>query len=583
MLSLHRAACALLLWSITACTGEPSTPQPTADAGPTTDQGRGNEPTAEQLGGARDTLVIASGSDFDTTLSVVYQSVHDSNLITGVYGQVYNATFDCKITYEPELYESWSVDPTGTILTIKIRPGLVWADGTPFTTRDVKFTYDLVADPAVASPRMPYVQEMVEGKRPLIVDDLTAEFHFTRPLQLSLMLGHTGLAPVPEHLLRDADRASLRGHPLGRTPVALGPWKVAKWEAGSSVVLEPNDRFGGPAAMRPRLSRVVYRIIPEYSSRLLALKAGEVDWMEGILVADADRLATEHPELTLHRRGWRNMDYIAWNSIDPSAKAAEGAARPAHPLFGDRAVRKALSLAVNVDKMIADMFTASNGEVYGRRSVSTITPGLCEVHNNDITPLPFDPAAARAALEAAGWKDTDADGLLDRGGQPFRFKLLLNAGNQRRATAALIAQENLKAVGVDMQIEQVETNTFFERLRKKDFDAALSGWSSALFVDMTAIWASGEDHEYNFVSYNNPEADRLMAEALASPDEARSNELHKQVQALIYEDQPYTFLYWFQDIVAVHQRFKDEQVNMLSAQQDLYRWWVPAAEVKYPR
>lgn len=173
--------------------------------------------------------------------------------------------------------------------------------------------------------------------------------------------------------------------------------------------------------------------------------------------------------------------------------------------------------------------------------------------------------------------------MLDKDGRPFRFTLLINSGNSRRERAALITQDTLKAVGVDVQIETLESNTFFERLRRKDYDAALSGWAGALFVDMSAQWRSGDKHQYNFTSYNDPEVDRLIDEALATADEAHANALHKQIQARIYEAQPYTFLYWMQDIVGVHQRFRDEQVNLLSAYHDLYRWWVPAAEVKYPR
>ena len=129
----------------------------------------------------------------------------------------------------------------------------------------------------------------------------------------------------------------------------------------------------------------------------------------------------------------------------------------------------------------------------------------------------------------------------------------------------------------------IETNLFFEHHRKKDFDAMIGGWSAGLFIDPTVIWHSGPEYEFNFVSYNNPEADALMEKGMREPDKEKAAVIWKDLQAMIYEDQPYTFLYWIDEIIGVHERFKDTKIDVSSPFGDLYKWWVPADEVKYKR
>ncbi len=246
-------------------------------------------------------------------------------------------------------------------------------------------------------------------------------------------------------------------------------------------------------------------------------------------------------------------------------------------------MRRALTKAIDIDKLIDDLLTGEDGTKYAKPAVSTISPELCNAHANEVERLPFDPAAAKAELAALGWTDSNGDGVIDKDGKEFSFTLQTNSENQRRAKTAVIVQAQLKEIGVDMQIERIEFNTFSEKHRKKDFDATLGGWSAGLFIDPTVIWHSGIDYQFNFTSYDNPEVDALMEKGLKEPDSAKANVIWKEMQARIYEDQPYTFLFWRDDIVAVHGRFENETVNILSPYKDLHKWDVPADKVKYKR
>lgn len=548
--------------------------------------------TVADAEGRRDTLVVGVGSDAKSLLYVVSQSAADSAIIEATNVSPYQSAFDCALGSTPSLAKAWSFDEAGTTLDVELRGDLTWADGQPVTAKDVAFTYDLVGDPKVASPRASSLEHMDRVARPEVIDATHLRWKFTCAYDRVTMLAHTNLPPVPEHALRDADRASLRGHALNTaTPLANGPFRVATWEKNARIVLEPNPAFTGDASDKPRLRRVIFKVLPEYATRLVELENGAIDVMESVLVADADKIAAEHPEIALHRRGWRSMDYVAWNSLDAddlkakSASLAKGskadpdAVKP-HPIFGDRAVRRALAKVVDPDKLIADILTSkTTGEVYGRPSIGTITPALCGVHNDDVKRFAHAPDEARAELEALGWKDHDGDGILDKDGRPFRYALLINSGNSRREKAAVLIQSMMRQAGIDVQIEKIESNTFFDRLRKKDFEAALGGWSAALFVDPSSMW--GRDSEFNFTSYRNPRAAELIDQGLAATEPAEATARWRELQQVIYEDQPYAFLYWMDEIVAVHGRFQDTSVNILSPYGHLERWSVPADKVKY--
>ncbi|MFZ5481767.1 MAG: ABC transporter substrate-binding protein [Myxococcota bacterium] len=539
--------------------------------------------------GPRDTLVIGATADAKDLLPPVYQQAADAHVIEAIFMDPLDGDFDCAVQYRPELAKSWTWDESGKVLSVELRDDLTWYDGTKVTAKDLAFAYELVADDAVASPRKPYVARMDPNARPKVIDDFHVEWHFTEVYDRPTMLAHTSHPPVPKHLLEKADRASLRTHALNTgIPVANGPWKVTAREKNVKLVLEPNEKYTGPPERKPKLRRVVFKTLPEYATRIVELENGSVDLVENLLVADADSLAQEHPEIRLHRRGWRSMDYVAWNNIDPNDYKAQSATTPQpkitglkpHPLFGDREVRRALAGAVDVDKLIRDLLTSKvTGEVYGRPAIGSITPALCGMHNDTIQRIPFDPAAARARLAELGWTDTNGDGVLDKDGVPFRFTMITNSGNERRAQASVIVQANLKEVGVDVQIEKLESGTFFDRLRKKDFDAALSGWSAALFIDPSSTW--GEDSVFNFTSYHNPAVSALIERGLREPDPEKAKPIWHELQQVVYDDQPYDFLYWLDEIVAVHSRFENVKIDVLAPYRDLWAWSVPPDKVKY--
>ena len=392
----------------------------------TESQGKDKEPTFEDLGERRDTLVISSSGDLNNMLSPVYNSATDYTFIHNINLPTFKTNFDCTISFLPGIAESWSFNEEQTILNIKLRKDIKWSDGHPLTAEDFKFTYDLIADPLVASPRLPYVKNMIKNKRPLIIDKHTLQFHYINAYDKVTMLSHASSYLVPAHKLKDADRATLRGHKLGRAPVVNGPFIFTKWESGSRFVLEPNPKFSGPKKFMSRLKRVIVKVLPEYATRLVELENGSIDYMGGILIEDADRISKKAPHIKFYRRGYRAIDYIGWNPFDANDYRQKKKNKKSgayidwkkikkHPIFSDKKNRIALTKAINIDKLINDLLTSKKtGERYGKKALSTITPSLCTKSNNEIKPLPFDPKSARKELEENGWKDTNNNGILDK-------------------------------------------------------------------------------------------------------------------------------------------------------------------------
>jgi peptide/nickel transport system substrate-binding protein len=534
-------------------------------------------------------LTIALASDARDLLPVLYQSTTDANIVDALNVPMFASNFDCALKFKPGLAREWRFSEDGRTVKVDIRRDLTWPDGTRVTADDVTFAWELLGDPKVQSPRADLLARLTPDARPRRVDEHTLEWTFEIPTERAAELALiASVPPLPRHLLdgEGVDRASLRGHPLNaQSPVGYGPWALTEWRRGERLVLEPNPRFSGAPEERAQLGRVVLEVIPTYEDRIAALKAGAVDVVEGVTMADADDLAAHHPDIVLRRRGWRSVEYVAWNQIDPvdwrARSAADADAHPRdaapHPFFADREVRRALAMAINVDALLDALLTsAATGEVYGRPAVGTVTPGLCGVHNDAIQRLPFAPEDARARLGELGWVDTNNDGWLDKDGVPLRFTLLVNGAVPRRVQAARLVDDQLAAAGVDAVVEVLEPVGFLERLRARDFDAALSNWSASLYVDPSPIW--GEDSPFNFTGYRSRPVAELLHAGHAAADSPAAEAAWRDFQAAVYEDQPYAFLYWTDEIVAVDRRFEGAVVDMLGGWRDLHRWRLAEAD-----
>lgn len=470
------------------------------------------------------------------------------------------------MAYHPGLARSWTLSEDALELELALRDDNTWHDGRPVSAQDVVFTFERMAEAEMGS-RLAGVTTLLADGGVTAPDDSTVRFRFEQPVRLDAALGHlAGVVLLPRHLLSELPAAELRSHAFMRAPVLNGCWKLDSWEPGTQLTLAARPWGNGEDRCSPELDRVVFRVVPEYAARMVELEAGRLDIVPDIRVQDLPSLRAEHPELAFERRGPRSLSYVGWNT-----RASDGSGP--HPLLSDPAVRRALAKAVDVDSIMGDLFgDPSSGEVYAQRAVGITTPALAGMEGENITPLPYEPDAARQALAALGFADSDHDGVLDRDGQPFEIELLVQASASSRAQAGIHIQADLAKVGVKVDLTTLERMAWIERAQQGEFDALLGGWSASLYIDPSATWRSGPQGHYNWTGYANPEVDALIDQGLAAPSAALALEHWRAMQAEVYEDQPYLFLYWADEVVAVSRRLEGVGVGIEAPWQRPERW-----------
>ncbi len=457
------------------------------------------------------------------------------------------ADLDDKAEFVPEIAERWEHSDDYLKLTYYLRKDARWSDGNPITAADVKFTYDLLMDPQVASPRQADIG-MIE--KVVVVDSHTVTFRFSEayPSQIFNTAGEI----LPEHILKDVDRSALRGHRFGRNPLASGPFRLNKWVRQQYIELVPNEQYFGD---RPYLDKLIFKIVPDQTTLLMQLESGEVDMMSGIPPAEVARLKQKNDNIEIHQVSGRVYYYIGYNQKNE--------------IFRDKQVRRALTMAIDRQKMIDALLYG-----YGRKSLGPLPPIVEWAYNESVEEIPFDPEKARASLNNLGWTDSDSDGILDKNGKPFKFDLITNTGNQIKADAAVVVQDQLGKIGVKVNIQMLEWNNFIDHLQSHDFDACLNSLSSSYYIDPTPVFHSTATNLFNATYYSNPEVDKLIETGREEMDRTKAANIWRDFQQLIYEDQPYTFLFWLDKAVGVNSRFENVTPTALSMVYNIEKWYV---------
>jgi len=511
------------------------------------------------------TAVVVETGDIEKPSPLVAQTSLDGDMYDVMYmGLTRGAWRDGRLAYLTSndnpmaLAYHWEyAGPDSTQLRYRMRTGLHWSDGQPITAQDVVFTYRMLADTQVASPRQEDVAQ-VDSVR--AENDSTVVFFFKR--RSPEMLQASGIPIIPRHVYEAAGPAGVRGHPSLTDPVhhlvVSGPFKIGAWARGQSITLVPNEYF----TPKPHLDRVVIRVVPEATTRVVELRNGTGDFVRGIPFEQVPQLVAGEAgrHVRAEREQKRFWEYIAYL---PSA----------HPAFADPRVRRALGMAIDVPGVIR----ALRMEDFTQPAWGPYSPIFRDLYDSTrMKPLPYDTVAARRMLDEAGWSDADGDGVREKDGRPLRFTLLSNGtSNARRADVTQIVQQQWKKVGVDARLQQLETNTFLTGLTDRKYQAALGSWQVGLSPDITPLWAP--DSPFNIVAYRDPQTFGLMQQALAQPTVDRASPLWRQAAERIVQDQPYTWLYYYDQVTLVRDRLRGVRVDTYGAYQNLWEWWIPRA------
>lgn len=473
-----------------------------------------------------------------------------------ISGWIFNGLtkYDKNIKITGDLAESWDVSPDGLQIVFNLRKGVLWHDEVEFTADDVIFTYDTVISPKVPTPYSSIYGPVQAVER---VDKYTVRVAYKEPFAPALESWSMGI--LPKHILEGKDISSEYSN---RNPIGTGPYKLKEWVTGQKIVLEAFDNyFEG----RPKVDRFIMRVIPDPATMFLELKFGGIDFMG--LTPPQYKLQANTEFFNKYFQKFKypsfGFTYLGYNLLDPK--------------FADKRIRQALTHAINKKDIIAGVLLG-----YGTPCTGPFPPESW-AYNPDAKDLEYNPQKAVRLFEEAGWRKGQG-GLIEKEGKPFIFTVLVNQGNEARLKTAQIIKENLKAVGIDMNIKVLEWQAMLhEFIDKKRFEAVIMGWALSRDPDLYDIWHSSKtkEGEFNFISYKNEEVDRLLLDGRRTFDTEKRKKIYHRIHAILSEDQPYTFLYVPDALPVLHKRFKGVEKAPLGIWYDFIHWYVPENRVEW--
>jgi peptide/nickel transport system substrate-binding protein len=447
------------------------------------------------------------------------------------------------------LATSWEQSTDGLMWRFHMRPNVTWHDGQPFSADDVKFTFDAVQDPKTKTPYRSRFSNIASfdaaDKATFVVTLKAADCPFlTTTMQTPI---------VPKHLL--ASSADINTDEFNSTrPVGTGPFMFKEWARSDHLTLIANPNYWQG---RPKVDQWIRRTVGDDTVLQALLKTGEIDYGSPSLAAIPELQAVPH--LTFQSAASPILiTYIAYN-LD-------------RPLFQDKRVRQALTQALD-RKAIVSSLLSDQGELLD----SSIAP-VSWAYSANVPKFPYDVDAAKRLLAEAGWA-AGSDGVLQKDGTRFAFSLATNSSNKERAAIATIAQDAWRKIGIDMQTQLLETNAFFAKYQQsRDFDAIVAGGAGlTIDPDQSSFWSSRNIAAgTNFVHYNNPRLDALLDQARTVPgcDPAARKPVYEQIQQILADDQPFTFVYSAKSGVFINKRLQNVQVSSWAGATPYLAWGI---------
>ena len=477
------------------------------------------------------------------------------------------------LAWEGLLAKSWQVSEDGLTFVFKLRDGLNFSDGVPLTAEDVAFSFRFIMTESIQAPRERAYYSKIKSVEAL--DPQTVRFQFAEPYFNALSLAG-GMSVMPKHfyepyLEKPNEFNQSKGLLLGSGPYRLEDPK--NWSPDKGMVeLRRNPRYWGP--VQPSFNRLIWRVIENDSARLTTFRNGEID-SYGSRPIEYKKLVADKG-LARKAAHWEYMSpvagytYIGWNQQ-----------RDGKPTkFSDRRVRQAMTYLIDRKRIIDEIFLG-----YGEVALSPFNANSKQ-HDPALSPRNYDQEKAVTLLREAGYEDRNGDGVLeDAAGNPFEFELVYFQGNEDTGRMVLFLKDMLARAGILLKPKPTEWSVMIDLLNKRNFEAITLGWTSGLETDLYQMFHSSqiEGGGNNFISYRNPELDRLIDEARATVDEEKRMPLWQAAEDQLYQDQAYTFLMRRKSLIFIDRRIKNvvnTKVGLNLGNVPLENY-VPAGEQRY--
>ena len=459
--------------------------------------------------------------------------------------------------FTPNLATRWEWSPDSLSIAFQLDPASRWHDGAPVRASDVRFTFALYTDPVVASPSAVLLTNIDSVS---VRDSLTAVVWFRKRTPEQFFDVAHQMYILPEHLLRTVDRRRLAAAPIASAPIGSGPFRVVRWVPRQVLELAA-DTTGG--RRRAQLDRVVFAVAPDPVTAFTRVATGEADLYEAVRPDKVAEVAG-NPQLRLVLTPSLDYSYLGFNLVDPAT------GRP-HPVFGDRIVRRALTMATDRRSIVAN--------IYDSLAVQARGPFTSAQASADTTlvPLPYAPDSANALLDAAGWM-RGADSVRRRNGALLTFGILVPSTSVARMRAAVLLQEQFRRIGADVRIESADMGGVMARIGARRFDTILGAWSpDAGPASVREAWSSpaAVAGGNNMGTYRSAPFDAEVDSGLASFAPAAMRAHFAAAWRIIADDAPAIWLAEPRRVMAIHSRFVTPGMRADAWWAGLATWSIP--------
>ncbi|MBT9158122.1 MAG: Oligopeptide-binding protein AppA [Firmicutes bacterium] len=484
---------------------------------------------------------------------VVLNSILSSDTASGdILGRINWGLIRSHPSLEPinAIADRWSWDQATLTWRFWLNPNAKWHDGTAVTARDVKFTFDTIADPGYDGPRRPavtHVQEIV------VVSPQIVDFKM-RQVDAGFLFNTASLGLIPHHILGNVPAAQHRAHATSRNPVGNGPFTFVRWVSGQFVELARNPNFfqGGG---RPYIQSVITRTYPDINVMQAAWENGDIDWFGALLTDHIDRIMREHANrATFRELANHAYDYMSFSLRTPAGEP--------HPILSDRAVREALVVGLDRRAMVDTVLDRRGRVIHSHQVPSSWATGA-----QGLNLYEHSAVRARQMLDAAGWRvpTGSRDGVRMKGEQRLRIRLMTNAGNAIRADIAALAESYWKRIGVELVVEIIEWSVMLDRFSRSDYDLVLIGWALGLDPDPFSFFhstqaarnAAGLITGFNRGQFINADVDRLLEAGRATMDIAERRRIYRELDVILNRELPYIWIFQRSIVTGVSNRVQN--------------------------
>ena len=458
-------------------------------------------------------------------------------IVQDLYGMYVDArvcewlvTYDAAtLNFVGVLAESWKISDDGLIVTFKLRRGVTFSDGEPFTADDVVFSYNWVMNPKVAAPRARSTLDKVKGCEKK--GDYEIAFYFKEPFFEAMPTVGT-IDIIPKHFVSKFTEEQYNTNP--GILIGTGPYRMAKgpanWKPGDLIELVRNERYWGEPGP---WDKIIWHEVPNETATETMFKNKELDIFaatpEQFHLLSQDKVLLKWARALEYVGPTSGYNYVAWNQVKNGKPS----------LFADKRVRQALTLLVDRQRFVDEIWYG-HGEV----GVGPFSPLSGQLDPN-IKPLPFDPQRAIALLKEAGFEDRNGDGVIESpAGEPFKFSLVYSTGGPLGERIALFLKDSYAKAGIVLNPDPADWSILMKKLNERTFDAITLAWSTSVESDIYQMFHSSQiaDQGDDFMSYKNQELDQVIEKARTTLDRDKRMALWHRAHQIIQEDQPYTFL-----------------------------------------